>query len=136
MGMQEFGAGLKKMIQGGVQAFHNATLSSPYVNNAADRYNAAIEGHVYHDYTHTEENAFDPKSEEGQTIIREAADKLVNAAKNYDLGHKGITETATVILEKRHDIAFDDVLVNSSHDHDYRLDLIEPEPESEDATFG
>lgn len=105
-----------KLFQDGIDKLHNTLLSDGYLHKAAKRYQAAERGADYAEYG-TEENAFDPASEEGQIKVEAAALSLIICAENYDNGHDPSFESAADILQRDYGIILDDVIAEFDTDH-------------------
>lgn len=111
--------GIMKFFQDGVDKIHNTLLSDGYLHKAAKRYQAAERGADYAEYS-TEENAFDPASEEGLAKVEAAARSLIICAENYDNGHDPEIQSAADLLQRDYGINLEDVI--AEFDTDYGAD--------------
>jgi len=111
--------GIRDFFTNGVEALHNTLLSDGYLHKAAKRYQAAERGADYAEYG-TEENAFDPSSDEGHAKVEAAARSLIICCENYDKGHDPSIESASDILRRDYGINLEDVV--AEFDTDYEAD--------------
>lgn len=116
--------GIVEMFKNGVNSFHDKVFSGGYLHKAAKRYQAAERGADYAEYG-TEENAFDPSSEDGQEKVELAARNLIICAENFDHGHDTSIEDASSVLQRDYGINLENVIAEfdtdygADADHDY-----------------